>query len=458
MKTGMRLSMAGLAAVSSVSYLAAQEADSRPNIIIILADDLGYGDLGCYGHPMIKTPNLDRMASEGLRMTQFYSAAGVSTPSRAALLTGRYPVRTGMYGDEWSVLYWDAPEGLPTDEVTFAQIINEGGYDTSCVGKWHLGKDAPYLPADFGFDYWFGVPYANNFKPLPLYESVNSGKAERLEENVEQSNLTRRYTEKVKELIRGRDEDPFLIYYASHAPHVPLAASQDFEGKSRRGKYGDVVEELDWSVGEILKELKKEGIDDNTMVLFTSDNGPWLSMKMRGGSSGLLRGGKGAAWEGGFRVPAIVRYPGVVPQGSVCYNVAGMIDIFPTVLGMCGCSSPGDRVIDGVDLMPMLTKPKTVVRKEFAYWCGSTLRAVRNGRWKLVCVPYKEWFIEHGEDPSEMRPLLFNIEFDPSENVDLSARRPEILEQMMNLRDEMIRNTQIRPSVNDLRPVRREKK
>lgn len=458
MKNGMRLSMASLAAMSSVSCLAAQEADTRPNVIIILADDLGYGDLGCYGHPIIKTPNLDRMASEGMRMTQFYSAAGVSTPSRASLLTGRYPVRTGMYGDEWSVLYWDAPEGLPSDELTFAQIINEGGYDTSCVGKWHLGKDAPYLPADFGFDYWFGVPYANNFKPLPLYESVDGGNAVLLEENVEQGALTRRYTEKVKEIIRERDEDPFLIYYASHAPHVPLTVTKEFEGKSRRGRYGDVVEELDWSVGEILKELKKEGIDDRTLVLFTSDNGPWLSMKMRGGSSGLLRGGKGAAWEGGFRVPAIVRYPGVVPQGTTCYNIAGMIDIFPTVLSLSGLDMPEGRVIDGVDMTPMLTSPKTVVRKEFAYWCGSSLRAVRKGKWKLVYQPYKEWFIENGEDASQMRPLLFNIENDPSERIDLSERRPEILEQMLKLRNEMLESTDIRPSVNDLRPVRRENK
>ncbi len=427
----------------------------RPNVIVIFADDLGYGDLGCYGHPSIKTPNIDRMASEGVRMTQFYAGAAVSTPSRASLLTGRYPVRTGMYGDVYSVLFWDTPGGLPTDEVTFPQIISEAGYSTACIGKWHLGKDEPHLPCNFGFDYWFGVPFANNFRPLPLIEDSGDGNRCVLEENADQSLLTGQYTEKIKDYIAEHKDRPFMIYYASHVPHVPLFASEKFDGKSRRGPYGDVIEELDWSVGEIMKTLKKYGIDDNTMVVFTSDNGPWLSMKHRSGSSGLLRGGKGAAWEGGFRVPAIFRYPDAIPQGRTCYNVGSVMDLFTTIVNMCGGRLPEDRPIDAVDLTPMLKDPHSVVRKDFAYWCGSQLRAVRHGNWKLVYKPYDTWYIEQGleYDEEKASPLLFNIEQDPSEKLDLSGKKPEVMKMMLGLREQFLAGTDIRPSVNDTRPA-----
>lgn len=450
--------LAGAAGLLLPAALCDARHDSRPNVIVIFADDLGYGDLGCYGHPIIKTPNIDRMASEGVRMTQFYSGAAVSTPSRASLLTGRYPVRTGMYGDEWSVLFPDTPGGLPTDEITFSQLVSEAGYNTACIGKWHLGMDEPHLPRNFGFDYWFGVPFANNFRPLPLVEDSENGHYEVLSENADQTILTRQYTEKIKDYIARHKDEPFMLYYASHVPHVPLFASEKFAGKSRRGQYGDVLEELDWSVGEILKTLEKYGIDDNTMVVFTSDNGPWLSMRHRSGSSGLLRGGKGAAWEGGFRVPAIFRWPDVIPQGTTCYNVGSVMDLFTTIVNMCGGKVPEDRPVDAVDLRPMLEDPHNVVRKDFAYWCGSQLRAVRHGNWKLVYKPYDTWYIEQGleYDEDKTSPLLFNIEQDPSENLDLSEKRPEIMEMMLELMEKAIADTDIRPSVNDMRPVSRE--
>lgn len=444
----------GLASLLLPAFNSAAAEPHKPNVIVIFADDMGYGDLGCYGHPTICTPNLDRMAAEGLRMTEFYSGAAVSTPSRASLLTGRYHVRTGMYGDVYSVLFWDTPGGLPVDEVTFPQVISASGYKTACIGKWHLGKDAPHLPCNFGFDYWFGVPFANNFRPLPLIEDFRDGEYKVLEDNVDQSRLTGMYTKKIKEYISENKDTPFMIYYASHIPHVPLSPSSDFSGKSRRGPYGDVVEELDRSVGEILETLREQGIDDRTMVVFTSDNGPWLSMKHRSGSSGLLRGGKGAAWEGGFRVPAIFRYPGVIPEGTVCRNIGSVMDLFSTIINMCSCTIPDDRPIDAVDLMPMLKNPDAVVRRDFAFWCGSHLRAVRHGAWKLVCEPYCDWFVEKGleYDNDNLKPLLFNIDQDPSENIDLSSKKPEILRSLFELRDRFIKTTDIRPSVNDTRP------
>lgn len=426
--------------------------EDRPNIIFILADDLGYGDIGCYGHPTISTPNIDRMAQEGMKMTQFYSASGVSTASRAALLTGRYPVRTGMYGDKWSVLYWDAPEGLPVEETTFADIAVGEGYSTACVGKWHLGKEAPFLPTDFGFQYWFGVPFANNFRPLPLMESSEGREVVLLEENTDQSQLTQRYTEHIVDYIREHRDSPFLIYYASTFPHIPLFASESFAGKSRRGPYGDTIEELDWSVGRILEVLKEEGIDENTLVVFTSDNGPWTRMKHRGGSSGLLRGAKGSAWEGGFRVPTVFRYPGKIGSGVVCYQICSMMDIFNTIARLCGGSIPEDRPIDGVDLTPLFGNPEKEVRKQVQYWCGSNLRAIRYKKWKLVYEPYDEFYLEQGLDPENKAPLLFNIEADPSERYDLSEKFPAQFRRMLQMRDSCLANTNIRASVCDMRP------
>lgn len=430
----------------------ASEKTQRPNVIVILADDLGYGDIGCFGHPTIKTPNIDRLAQEGMKMTQFYSASGVSTASRSALLTGRYPVRTGMYGDKWSVLYWDAPEGLPVEERTFARILADEGYSTACIGKWHLGKDEPFLPVNFGFSYWYGVPFANNFRPLPLMETDDEGKVVVIEENTDQSQLTRRYTEHIESYIREHRDSPFLIYYASTFPHVPLFASENFAGKSRRGPYGDTIEELDWSVGRIMNVLDEEGLDENTLLVFTSDNGPWITMKQRGGSSGLLRGGKGSAWEGGFRVPAVFRYPTRIVPGSVSCSISSLMDLFNTIVNLCGGNIPDDRAIDGVDLSPLFDNPDLEVRRQMQFWCGSHLRALRCGKWKLVYEPYDDFYIEQGMDPAMKSPLLFNIETDPSEKFDLSRKYPSLLDKMLDIRDSCQTNTEVRASVCDMRP------
>ncbi len=423
------------------------KAPERPNVIIVLADDLGYGDLSCYGHPTIKTPNIDRMAAEGMRATEFYAGAGVSTPSRASMLTGRYSVRTGLWGDKWSVLFPDTPGGLPTDEVTFAQMMQQQGYATACIGKWHLGAADPHMPWNFGFDYYYGVPYANNFRPLPLMEGARI-----LEDSTDQSLLTQRYTARVKDFIKksASEKKPFLVYYSSTFPHIPLFASKDFLGKSLRGAYGDTVEELDWSVGEIIKTLKELGVDDNTLVIFTSDNGPWITVKLRGGSSGLLRSGKGSSWEGGFRVPAIFRWPGVVPAGSTCYNMCSMQDFFPTLANLCGGALPQGVEIDGVDMTPMLKDPEQKVRNEMAYWRGSELAALRRGVWKIQFHRYEEWYILNNI-PDDGKPLLFNVQSDPSETVDLAAKHPEVVQQLTALRDSYMRRVKIRPSVNDMR-------
>jgi len=433
---------------------AAAEKPLKPNVVIILADDMGYGDLGCYGHPTIKTPNIDRMAAEGMRFTQFYAPAAVSTPSRASILTGRYSVRTGMWGDKFSVLYPDTPGGLPNDELTIAQVVKGQGYNTACIGKWHLGAADPHMPWNFGFDYYYGVPYANNFIPLPLMEGPRV-----LEDSTDQSLLTMRYTAKAidymtKSIHEGK---PFFLYFASTFPHVPLYASQKFSGKSLRGSYGDTVEELDWGVGEIMHALKELGIDANTLVIFTSDNGPWITMKQRGGSAGLLHGGKGSSWEGGFREPGIFRWPGVIPAGTTCYNISTAMDIFPTVAKLSGAEIPAGREIDGVDMMPMLRDPENATRNEFVYWKGSELAAIRRGVWKVQFHQYDDWYQQQGITV-ENKPLLFNLDNDPSEAFDLSAKHPEIVEQLTKLKDDYLSKVTIRPSVNDTRKEPNSKK
>jgi arylsulfatase len=445
MKTAVILALGAATAAKTGAATAGRQ--SLPNVVIILADDLGYGDLGCYGHPTIKTPNLDRMAAEGMRMTSFYAPAAVSTPSRAAMLTGRYPVRTGMWGDRVSVLYPDTQGGLPADELTIAQLVRGQGYATACIGKWHLGAADPHMPWNFGFDYYYGVPYANNFLPLPLMEGARV-----LEDSTDQSLLTVRYTARVVDFIKKSvgERRPFFLYYASTFPHIPLYASERFAGKSLRGAYGDTVEELDWSVGELLRTLRETGADHNTLVIFTSDNGPWISVRLRGGSAGLLRSGKGSSWEGGFRVPAIFRWPGVAPQGTTCYNIATGLDLFPTIARLSGAGMPADRAIDGVDMTPMLREPEQSVRNDFLFWRGSEAAALRHGAWKIQFHQYDEWYTLHGMEVDH-RPLLFNIDNDPSETVDLSTRRPDMVEQLVRLRDAYLRRIDIRPSINDLR-------
>lgn len=423
-------------------------AAQPPNIVVIFADDLGYGDLGCYGHPTIKTPHLDRMAAEGLRFTQFYSAAEVCTPSRAALLTGRYPVRSGMAHNQFRVLRAVSTGGLPAAEITLAETLQSAGYTTGIIGKWHLGvwaNDQPqHHPLNHGFASHFGLMHSNDMNPSaePKPKKPNAlviqdptwwnaalyrGR-ELLEPRTDQTQLTRRYAEEAVKFIEANKAKPFFLYVPHTFPHTPLFASERFKGKSSRGIYGDVLAELDWSVGEVLKALQAQGIADNTLVFFTSDNGPWTWMGTEtGGSAGLLKDGKGSTWEGGMRVPGIAWWPGKIKPG-VTDNVATMLDLFPTAAKLAGAKIPADRLMDGTDLSPLLFEERAVDRGLFCYYRGEKLYAARLGDWKIH-------FLTQGSygDPKPLehtQPLLFNLVVDPSEAHEISGEHPEVVARL----------------------------
>lgn len=419
---------------------------SRPNVIIILADDLGYGDLGCYGHPTLRTPHLDRMAAEGMRFTDFYSAAEVCTPSRAALLTGRYPVRSGMAHDRFRVLRNRSTGHLPETELTLAEVLKERGYATGMVGKWHMGVwsiNPAGHPRQHGFDSYLGLPHSNDMDPTAAAPGGAPGRLDqdpawwnaplyRNEELVvqpaDQTQLTRLYTEEAQRFIRDHRRRPFFLYIAHSFPHVPLFASSRFSGSSRRGLYGDVVEELDWSVGQILETLRRERIEKRTLVFFSSDNGPWLIMNQQGGSAGLLRGGKGSTWEGGMRVPGIAWWPGQIPPNTVNTNVACLMDLFPTALRFAGAAVPADRPIDGHDLGPTLRTGAPLPERVFFYYRGTQLFAVRRGPWKAHLFSQRGY----GQPKPDAHdpPLLFHLGVDPGESFNLATNHPALLAQL----------------------------
>ena len=419
----------------AVSFLRAAD---KPNVVIIFCDDLGYGDLGCYGSPVISTPRIDRMAAEGLRFTDFYSAAEVCSPSRAALLTGRYPIRSGMYGRR-RVLFPDAKGGLPANEITTAKALKAQGYATAHIGKWHLGIQPGGRPLDHGFDYSYGLPYSNDMdrradvpgaksgSPTPAPDGWNVAlirNNEIIERPADQTTLTKRYTEEAVKFIREKKGAPFFLYFAHTFPHVPMFASPAFKGKSRAGIYGDAVEEIDWSVGQVIDALRAQGVAENTLVVFTSDNGPWLIMGDQGGSAGLLREGKGSTWEGGMRVPGIAWWPGRIKPG-VTRALAVNFDLFTTALALAGARVPQDRPIDGVDLSPVLFGRGALPERPFFYYRSDVLFACRVGDWKA------HFFSQAGYGQAQPEkhetPLLFHLGRDPSEKRDVAKSNPEVL-------------------------------
>ena len=404
-------------------------SSTLPNFVLILVDDMGYGDLSCYGS-QIDTPNLDRMALEGVQFNHFYAANPVCSPSRAAVLTGRYGVRCGVP----NVFQPTDAGGMATNEVTIAQMLKTAGYRTMCVGKWHLGRPTQYLPTSRGFDEYWGIPYSNDMSPSILLHNTNI-----IESPVELSTLTRRYTEQSVNFIRASRANPFFLYLPHTFPHIPLAASPDFLGKSGMGLYGDVIQELDWSVGQVLQALQDNGVDNNTLVLFTSDNGPWFQ-----GSPGRLRGRKGDTFEGGMREPFIARFPGRIaaggPKGRTLKGrvvrqvdvMASTLDFLPTIAGFAQVATPGNP-LDGVDIGPVLTgQAGDVDRPPFLYFSGWDLQCARVGPWKLhmsrANVP--AYTAEPKVGLFNLRlinPELYNVETDPEEAEDLSSQRPEIV-------------------------------
>jgi arylsulfatase A-like enzyme len=433
-------------AVGAGTACGREEKGARPpNFVIVFADDLGYGDLGCYGSKTNRTPNLDRMAQEGVRFTDFYAAQAVCSASRAALLTGCYPNRVSIFG----ALGPTAKHGISDKEQTVADVLKPKGYATALFGKWHLGHHEPFLPTRHGFDTYFGLPYSNDMWPkhpsdkfpdLPLIEGEKT-----VETNPDQSQLTTRYTERAVRFIAANKDRPFFLYVAHAMPHVPLHVSDKFRGKSGQGLYGDVVMEVDWSVGQILDALKEQGLDGRTLVIFTSDNGPWLSYGNHAGSAGPLREGKGTTWEGGQREPCLMRWPGRIPAGHVCREPAMTIDILPTLARLAGADPPR-LPIDGKDIWPLVSgRPGTVSPHEalYFYW-DRHLQALRSGKWKLH-FPHTYRTLAGKPGGSDGKPAryeeartglaLFDLEKDPGETTDVADKHPDVVERLKKLAD-----------------------
>jgi arylsulfatase A len=408
-----------------------------PNFVIVFADDQGYQDVGVFGSPDIDTPNLDRMAAEGIRFTDFYVGQAVCSASRASLLTGCYPNRIGILG----ALNPSSTIGINAKERTIAEILKTRGYATAIYGKWHLGHQRQFLPQHHGFDEYFGLPYSNDMWPnhpsekfpdLPLIEGD-----EVIQRNPDQTKLTTWYTEHA--LIERNRDRPFFLYLAHSMPHVPLFVSDKYRGKSRRGLYGDVIMEIDWSVGEILRILKQFNLDQQTLVIFTSDNGPWLRYGDHAGSAGPLREGKMTTFEGGFREPCIVRWPGKIPAGAVCREIAMTIDFLPTLARLAGAEVPTDRILDGKDIWPLMSGQPgaTTPHEAVLYYWGEELQGIRSGKWKLH-VPHSYRRSDSpgkGGKPGDevVRQIgleLFDLEEDIGENINVAARHPDVVKRL----------------------------
>ena len=453
----------------NVNLFYAQEKNDL-NFIIIFCDDLGYGDLGVFGNPIINTPNLDKMAYEGQKWTQFYVADPVCTPSRAALLTGRYPIRSGMTSSKLPVLFPFSKKGLKSEEITIAEQLKKKKYKTAAVGKWHLGHLPEFLPMSQGFDSYYGIPYSNdmdsknqspqhfkdNFDPesmqiyfrkamidpnyepdmnvfqVPLMENKKV-----IERPANQKTISKRYTEKAIEFISDNKNSPFFLYLAHSMPHIPLYASNDFFGKSKGGLYADVIEEIDWSVGQILNTLKENNLDKKTIVLFSSDNGPWLRFEKHGGSAGPLRAGKGTTFEGGQRVPTIFWGPGIIKKGIV-NEMGSTLDIINTFSSLADIEIPKDRKMDGFDLSEVLMNMESSPRKEFYYWGFAELHAYRNENLKLHIKQREP--VNYGNPTINLeKPELYDLNNDFSEKYDISqSNQDKVIKMLKSIENHLL--------------------
>ena len=420
-----------------VCLVAALPAAERPNFVLIFVDDLGYADIGPFGSTVHRTPHLDRMATEGRKLTSFYVTANVCTPSRSSLMTGSYPRRVGLGENEkggW-VLFPGNQEGLHPDEITVAEVLKAVGYKTAIVGKWHLGDQREFLPTRQGFDSYFGIPFSNDmghdsrkqpyrYPPLPLLRDELV-----LEEEPDQRLITKRYTEEALSFIEANREGPFFLYLAHTMPHWPQYSSERFAGKSANGAWGDAVEEIDWSTGQIMAKLDELGIDDNTLVIFTSDNG---GATRHGASNGPLRGGKGTTWEGGHRVCFVARWPGRIPAGTVSDELAVSVDILPTFAALAEGSVPTDRVLDGKDIRPLLFSeaPEPTPHVAYFYYFMTHLNAVRSGRWKLHVARMGGRYPDYEPNPLTE---LYDLHTDIGETRDVSAKYPQVVARLRAL-------------------------
>ncbi|TMI61533.1 MAG: sulfatase [Bacteroidetes bacterium] len=436
-----------------------QEKANTPNVILILTDDMGYGDLESYGGYPYHTPNINKLANQGMQFTNFYVSQAVCSPSRASFLTGCYPNRIGISG----ALSPTADIALNPDEETIPELLKANGYKTCMVGKWHLGYKPPFLPMGHGFDEFFGLPYSHDYWPVnydgkPADTSTTRGKwpVLKLIEGNERTKtittlddaaqLTTMYTERAVNFIKKNKSNPFFLYLAHNMPHVPLAVSDKFKNKSGAGLYGDVMEEIDWSVGEIMKTLETNGLTKNTIVIFTSDNGPWLTYGDHGGNTGGFREGKGSAWEGGVRVPFIISWPGMIKSGSICNNMAASMDLLPTLVSICKAKMPVKK-IDGVNILSLFKQEKNAnPRDEMVYYYDrNNLKCIRKGQWKLTfpCVSqtykkasaigYNGWPGKYASDSVSL--ALYDLRTDPGETLDVKEYHPEIVQQLMVIAD-----------------------